>query len=400
MPVLLIARTPGPLRRYFGAFALSTLGGSMAYVAVLLVALDRSGSGLAVTAVLLAELLPVALAGALFGSFADRYSRRVLMVIADVLGGVAFVGLAFSDGIAPTIAFAVLAGFGVSLFMPTSKAAIGALAGDQTDEAMGASVTIFSASMLAGPAIGAGVLLFASAETLLMANAASFLISAVVIWGLPLDREPRRASGGETDEDEGDRRRSVRDGWRAMGDIRGLRLVVVLGASTALSLSMVNVAEPLLATGPLNAGAAGFSALIACFGIGAVGGSLAGRAQMGRFIGAVIACGVVLVMIGLAPSLLVAAPLMALAGYLDGVMSSSDQRLIADMTEEDQRGQAFGVKHSLDASGVVVGFLLGGVLATASGPRPVFWVSGAVTAVFGVFALVRSRALRDAATNP
>src|SRR5215217_2812780 len=84
-------------RVFFAALAQSALGTGAAYVALLLVALERFNSPWAIGLVLLADVVPAMLLGPLFGAFADRWSRRGCAVLADVLRAVAFLGLVVVD---------------------------------------------------------------------------------------------------------------------------------------------------------------------------------------------------------------------------------------------------------------------------------------------------------------
>ena len=68
----------------------SSLGSGAAYVALLLIAYERFHSALAVSAVLLCEFVPMLLLGAVMGAAADRWSRRTILIGADVLRAAAF----------------------------------------------------------------------------------------------------------------------------------------------------------------------------------------------------------------------------------------------------------------------------------------------------------------------
>src|SRR3712207_2972473 len=81
-------------RTFFAVFTQSALGTGAAYVALLLVAYERSGSTWALSLVLLADLLPAMVLGPLFGAAADRWSRKSCAIAADLMRAVAFAALA------------------------------------------------------------------------------------------------------------------------------------------------------------------------------------------------------------------------------------------------------------------------------------------------------------------
>ena len=89
----LLRETPS-LRRFFVAFFQSQVGNSAATVALLLIAYQRLHSGWGISLVLLGVFLPGILLAPVFGSLADRTSRRRMVICADVLRGCCFAGLA------------------------------------------------------------------------------------------------------------------------------------------------------------------------------------------------------------------------------------------------------------------------------------------------------------------
>ena len=123
-------RSNPPLRRLLGAWLQSCLGTGAGYVALLLLTVRYVNSAWGVTAVLLADFLPAVAFGALFGAAADRYSRRALIVTANLLQAAAWGGLAFAHTAAPILLLALLAGIGNALQRPAMRAALPVVAGE------------------------------------------------------------------------------------------------------------------------------------------------------------------------------------------------------------------------------------------------------------------------------
>src|SRR5436309_9041080 len=103
-------------RRFFAAYAQSSLGNGAGYVALVVLAYDRWHSPWAITLVLMADFIPAMLFGPVFGAVADRWSRRRIAVAADLMRAVAFVAVGLVGGIWATVALALLAGAGAGLF--------------------------------------------------------------------------------------------------------------------------------------------------------------------------------------------------------------------------------------------------------------------------------------------
>jgi MFS family permease len=305
---------------------------------------------------------------------------------------VAFVGLAFSHTFALTLVLAVIVGTAQIAFSPASRSALPALAGEELDQAMGTLVFLGSFAMLAGPAIGAAVLLVRSTQTLFLLNAVSFGISSIVLGRLPLDGPP----AGTTAADPGALRastadHSVRGGLRAIRTVPKLSLVVVVGVVSTLSFAMINLAEPLLALGPLSAGAAGFALLVAMFGIGSTIGAARGRANTRQLVVGLFGAAVALALTAVAPSLATAAVTFAINGYFGGLLISSEQRLVATLTPPQFQGRVYGFKNSLESAAFIVAYLLGAVLAVLAGPRWIFAASAITAAMLGAAVLAYQR---------
>jgi MFS family permease len=408
--MLELIRTPGPVRRLLLVSLQSSVGNAIGYVALVLLAYDRFRSPWAVSLVLLADFLPAIVLGPLFGALADRYSRRRLTVSADLLRAAAFVGLALAGSFALILALALVAGLGTALYHPASKSALAGLAGPRGDTAMGALVTIWSVASVAGPGLATGLLLVLSPSALLALNAATFLISAAVLRRLPLDHEETAAAQPVAAPDDlnvaivtgepvvpadGDAAlaHGVRAGLRAARQVSGLSTVVCAGVAAALAFSLMNVAEPLLATDELRAGGAGFALLVCLYGIGSTAGTLHGRADLRLLVESLAGGGLLLWASALAPSVPVAAITFLATGLFAGVVMSSDHQLVARLAPAPIRGRVFGLKDSLDAIAFSIAFIAGGLIASLSDSRTVFAVAGTSTLLVAALGAV---ALRDA----
>lgn len=116
--------------------------------------------------------------------------------------------------------------------------------------------------------------------------------------------------------------------------------------------------------------------------------------RVGRFAPVVVGSllyGVAIVAVGLAPSLPLAAGLMALVGVFGALVAPATMALVTDVVAPDERGTALGGFNVFGSLGFLSGFLLGGGAADTLGYLPAFVVVGA--AEMGI-ALVALRAVR------
>jgi hypothetical protein len=281
---------------------------------------------------------------------------------------------------------------------------------------MGALVTVWSVASVAGPALATVLLLALSPSSLLLVDAATFLVSAVVLSRLPLDRAeavqwPVTASGdgslaiavgelvpAQVPDDPVDH--GVRAGLRAARAVDGLSAVVGVGAAATLAFSLMNVAEPLLATEELDAGGAGFALLVGLYGVGSTLGTMRGRPELGILIASVAGGGVLLCASALAQSLPFAAATFLATGLFAGAVMSSDHQLVARLAPAAIQGRVFGLKDSLDAIAFCAAFVVGGLIASVSDSRAVFAVSGGGALLAAGLATVMLHRTRLAAAAP
>lgn len=386
--MLKLLRDTPSLRRFFAAFFQSQIGTGAAYVALLLVAYDRFHSGWAIALVLLGEFLPGIVLAPLFGSLADRVSRRRLAVCADLLRALCFVALAIVPSFAATVALALLAGVGTALFRPAINAA---LPGMVPPERRSQLTAIFYASVnsgvMLGPALAAGLLLITTAPVVLVLNAVSFVVSAGLLAGVDLGPS---AASRPSDEDEADEPASVwadtRAGVRAAATMPGVPVLMGVGALVVLTGAMFNVLAPLFATGPLHAGGSGYSVLMALYGLGMVAGSWT-NARMGsdiedlrrRWLVGIALSGLAMAVAALAPNFPLALMAFTLIGLGENLLVGPEMRLMQEMVAERLLGRVFGLKDVLENIAFVSAFLGAGALLSFAGVRAVFVGAGLVT---------------------
>jgi MFS family permease len=383
--VVVLLRTPGALRRFLAASLQSSIGNAIGYIALILLAYDMTHSAWAVSAVLLADSGPAILLAPLFGSLADRYSRRTLVVAADLLRFGAFVALAFAGSLTAVIVLALIAGMGGALYQPAAKSALPGLAGERADEAMGALVASWSAAGMIGPGLGAALLAVVSPAALLLVNAATFLVSAIVLGRLRLDRP---ALAAVAPADEASVAHGVRAGVRAARGVSGLSVIVCTGGAATLAFSLMNLAEPLLARAELKTGAAGFALLVCVFGIGSTIGALCGRAEGWTMLITLTGGGLALAASAVVPSVELAAATFLATGVFAGAYLSSEHQLVARLAPEEVLGRVFGLKDALDATALCAAFVVGAVIVSHSDARVAFAVSGIAALIVAVVATV------------
>ena len=371
--VVSLLRAERPSRSFFLALTQSALGTGAAYVALLLIAYDRFQSPWAISLVLLADLLPAMLLGPVFGAAADRWSRKWCAVGADVIRAGAFIAIALVDDFAATVGFAVLAGAGSALFTPATLAGLPSLV---SKARLPAATSLYGAIADLGFTAGPGI-----AAAFLIVNGLTFAASAVILarlrFGAPAPGA-RRAQGSTVPS----LLREAREGLGVVARMRAIR-VVIAGSTAALFFGGIfNVGELPFARDEIGTSDAGYSILVALFGLGFVLGSLAGssggspRLLRRRFLQGVMLMGLGFLLSGLAPTLGVALVGFTLAGFGNGLLLVHERLIVQEDVPDALMGRAFGVKDALASWAFGVAFVAAGYLLTLVSPRELVLAAG------------------------
>lgn len=374
------------------AVAQSSLGTGAGYVALLLVAYDRWRSPWAISLILLAEFLPSMLFGPLAGAAADRWSRKRCVVVADVLRAVAFGGVAVVGSFEATLALALLAGAGTALFRPSMLSAIpGLVASKHVPATTSAYGAVTDVGYTVGPALAAGFLAFASADNLLLANAVTFAVSAMLLARLAIG--PQQA-----DDDANEPRESLlsdtRAGITAVMGMRPIAILVGLMAGSMLSGGIFNVIELPFAEEELGTGDSGYSALVAVLGVGFLLGSLVGAGGGAapllkrRFVQGVFLTGLGSLFTAASPGLAIALLAFGLGGFGNGIFVTYQRLLVQSEVPDRYQGRTFALTDTLTSWAMVIALLAGGALTTVLTPRELMALTGAWEILLGLLAMV------------
>jgi MFS transporter, DHA3 family, macrolide efflux protein len=266
-------------RRVFAAVAASELGDSLHYIALMWFAFDVGGSG-GVIAVRLADSIPALVFGLHGGLAADRFSRKRLMIGADVVRGVVLVpvaiaGLAGSLPLWGLVAASFVLESATSYFAPAYGALIPALVDRENVQRANAFVqSSVQALSIGGWAVAAALLTFMPVSVFFAVNAVSFFVSAALVAGL-------RHGGGR---DEHVAAPQLRAGIAALRPRRMLAAsVVALGVAVTITSGTWIGGVPKLVRDTLHHGAGGFSILMVGYAAGSiVSGVVLARLQVRR----------------------------------------------------------------------------------------------------------------------
>jgi dTMP kinase len=365
-----------PFRRLWIATSLSSLGDWLSLVALSTLASDlapkgSAAQGAAVGGVWLTSLLPALLLGPLAGAVADRLDRRLNMIIGDVLRAALYLSLVlnlslgFANKLTWLYTVQFLASCASLFWTPAKDASVPNLVPpDKLEQANQYSLLgTFGPAPVAGLFFGLLALVsghlgavwpyFASTDQgqvklALYFNAATFIVSAITIYLL---REiPKRQLSEHISAPSV--AKTIWEGWRFIGQtdvVRGL----VIGMIGAFAAGGVVVGlGPSYITNTLNGGSAGWGIVFAAvFGGLAAGMFLGLRILRGfsrhRLFGlSIVGAGVVLILIGLVPSLVAVVLLVILLGAFAGIAYVTGYTIVGREVDDATRGRTFAFLQS------------------------------------------------------
>jgi MFS family permease len=262
-----LLRRPG-FRRVYLAVVTSELGDAFQYIALMWAAL-LAGGPLGVIAVRLADSVPALVFGFHGGLLADRAGRRRLMVGADLVRAAALVpvavaGLSGSLPLWALVAVAFVLTTCASYFDPAYGAVLPALAGREGVQAANSLVRASADALwLGGSAIAAALLAVVPLSAFFALNAGSFVLSALLLSGLPSFTRPAHLEAAAP---------RVREAFTVLRPHPWLAAAVVaLGVAVTISSGTWIVGVPQLVRHGLHGGAGRFSLLIVAYALGSIG---------------------------------------------------------------------------------------------------------------------------------
>jgi MFS family permease len=174
------------LRYVFASTFVSGLGDGIVSIALVFAVLDLTHSATDLGLVLAAKLIASITVTFVGGVVADRVSRRLVMIVADLVRLIsqATIGVLLLGGDATLLEITIsqmVLGAATSFFWPASSGLVQAVSGEHVQEANALKVMASSGSGLLGPAIGGALVVGIGAPWAMVCDGASYLLSALLL---------------------------------------------------------------------------------------------------------------------------------------------------------------------------------------------------------------------------
>ncbi len=348
-----------------------------------------AAANLAVSGVLILRLAPAIVFGPLAGALADRFDRKVTLVVGDVVRFALFASIPLVGTLWWLFVATVLIEIVGLFWMPAKDATVPNLvprerleAANQLSLATTYGSAPFAALLFAGLSSITGLLdrVFPVApsaiDIALYLNALTYLVAALVIWRLDMPRRAAAVSSSDPSQG-GSVWRTIVEGWQFIGQtplIRGL-VVGMLGAFGAGGF-VIGVAPTFSAD--LGAGSSGYGVLFASVFTGLAIGMWVGPRLLAEFTRwrlfaiAIVVAGVWLALIALIPNIVLAVIFAALLGAGAGVAWVTGYTLLGLEVADELRGRTFAFVNSAARIVLVAVMAFAPALAALIGERTLF----------------------------
>ncbi len=385
------------------AQGISAAGDMLLITAASIAVFEKTDSATAVSLLLGVAALPTVILGPLAGTFADWFSRRRMMILADVASAAAcgialVVSLLMRVEAAAFLSVAIVAALS-SFYRPAAQALLPTLAGSKQLERANSGVRLAtSLANIAGPATAGLLVGTLGFEMLLVVDAVTFIASALLvasITGVPPAPSVTRKS-------------AFRDSLEGFHYARrNPRLRIIIGAIgvTLLVGTIVNAGTLALVSRVFELPESRYGLLLAIEGAGAMALAIV-FLYLGPRIrllptgaAALIAVGASTLLLGASPNIRWAAAAITAQGMAVVALQVAFASYLQQQAADAFRGRVMALTGMVASLASLLGFGIAGVMVDTLGVRESFTFAGLVicSAAVPVVALAW-RAAREATT--
>jgi len=320
------------------------------------------------------QAIPILFLSPLAGSFADRYSRKMQILVTQIGDGLMFGVLAlliFTATIEPWHVYATAFGMAVvQTFHHPARAAIIADVVPDTHltNAIGLNSMVFNVARSLGPALAGALISVLGTGGAYGAQAVFFVLATY--WTIKLSGVESRAKAshghGQHTASLG---RSIVEGWRFSWRNETVRAALLVTMLAALFIVPFTALLPVFARDILRVGASGQGLLLTAMGVGALGSAvmIAGfgdRMARGKImLGGVAVYGVGTAAFGASPWFHFSMFLMIIIGFANVCSHALVQTVIQTYSPPEFRGRTVALFHMGQMVMTVGSMIIGSIAA-------------------------------------
>ena len=350
---------------------ISSVGGGLTSFGLGVYIFRQTGSAASMALVTLLGFLPTLLLSVPAGVLADRYDRRLLMMIGDGCSavGILYILICMMNGgasLAQICAGVFVSSFFSALLEPSFKATItDLLTREEYSRASGLVSLAGSARYLFSPVIAGFLLTVSDVRLLLIIDICTFFVTVAAAAVV------RKGIGSRAAEKKEAFLKSMKEGWRVLCANRGVLILVAVSSGITLFMGMFQIlAEPLILSFA-DAKTLGTAETICACGMLVSGVLLGVKGLKGHYVRtlslSLAAAGLFMLGFGLFENMIP----ICVFGFLFFAMlplgNNCLDYLIRTNIPDDAQGRAWGLIGFISQFGYVVAYALSGTAADALG---------------------------------
>lgn len=346
---------------------ISSIGSGMTAFALSVYVYQTTGSATYVSLITLLAYLPTVLLSPLGGVFADRYDRRLLMIIGDLFSGL---GLAYvlwniqtgSDSMLPICIGVTFNAVFVALLEPSFRATITELLTEEEYARASGMVQIAgNAKFLISPALAGILLAVADIRLILLIDIGTFLITVTTVAIV------RKSVGKAVKTERQSIGREMRLGFAEINKSKGIRTLIILMSFVCFFVGILQTLTSPMVLAVSNAETVGIMESLCAVGmlLGSVFIGILGIKKNFSTVLCVagILSGIFIALTGVNKSIFVTGAGIFLFFLALPFMNTSADVLIRKNIPNELQGRVWGIISLLSQTGTVLAYALSGVLA-------------------------------------
>lgn len=356
---------------FLSSQTISLFGSSLVQYAIMWYITLTTESGLMMTLYIICGFIPTFLLSPVAGVWADRYNRKILIVLADGLIATATLILAILfmmgyDAIWLLFVMAAIRALGTGIQTPAVGAILPQIVPkDKLTKVNGANGSIQAIIMFISPMVSAALLAMASIEVILFIDVITAAIAIVTLFGFLKISVHEKAAGTQTTSYLND----FKQGLQYVNNHAFLKTFFIFFAVFFVLMAPAAFLTPLQVTRSFGGEVWHLTAIEIAFSVGMmVGGVLI--ASWGGFKNKITTLGFASVIMGVCTFALGIVPIfwiylvfMGVFGIAMPLFNTPATVLLQEKIEEDYLGRVFGVMGMISTSMMPLGMLIFGPIA-------------------------------------
>jgi MFS family permease len=340
------------------------------------------------------QALPLLLLSPVAGAAADRYDRKLQMLVASTLDALMYAAVALlivTDRIEPWHVYAsAFLGSTVATFHHPARTAMisDAVPRQHLTNAIALTSVVFNVSRSLGPALAGVLIALWGTQGSYGVQAGLYALSALVT--IPLPNSLRFSAGlGALHSRSSSFSRNILEGWRFSWSDQTVRASLLIVTAASLFILPFTTMLPVYARDILAVGASGQGVLLTAMGIGAFCSSVLVASIGDRFprgvlmLGGVTLYGLAVLAFSASPWFPLSVALMVIAGIFHVSSHTLTQVVVQSYTPAELRGRTMAILQQTHVVQLVGGMVMGALASVSGAPFAV-----AAMAVAGALAMI------------